>query len=770
MYCPNCGYPILPDSRFCEHCGATIKTEAPPPAASPASAPAPQWVMAGGAPYSSAGNSIPGKKARIAALLLGILSVLLAVMLILTTTGVAGAIFAPQQRTFKDPEDAIRFLISHVKANDYNGALSACAIQKAAQNYDFQAYMDWQKFFSPISQELPSKYGLYEADNEAALKRLIMKQLTMMALSVTMPSKYAGALSGQPVIDSADLSDVADYVNPEKFFGIEIIQVGTPKVLGGEQGQKSMKVLAKTYGADEATSRAVLYKVNGDYYTGGVILLRYGEGWTIFSLVDARIGQPNTGALMRVDGESDFRDILSGDYIAPQNTGAETTPEVTAEVTAAPTETPAPTGTPEPAIADDTPINLYSFTNEVPNMLDRYLQLHPDFPYKINPVITATTDGLYEPALDQALASGSVDMYCVESAFAQKYTQFDMASFAMPYMDLGIDVSNELAAAQIAQYTIDIGTRPSDGKLVGLGYQATGGALIYRRSIAKATWGTDDPTAIAAKVGPGWTKFFSAAADLKKKGYAVVSGDGDIWHSVENSAEKGWVVDGKLYIDPAREAFLDLSKELRAKGYSNDTQDWTDAWYADMKGTGKKPVFSFFGPAWMINYVMANQSGGTKPGEGTYGDWAVCAPPAGFFWGGTWVLADNDTLSSNTGKKAAVGTLINWITLDCTRDGLQYAWANGTWNGAQGTKDTVTSGTVMAMADGTLDFLGGQNMFDAFLPANQTANGRNLTQYDGTIDTIWRDQVQRYASGQCTRDQAIAAFRQNVMSQLAIAS
>lgn len=53
--------------------------------------------------------------------------------------------------------------------------------------------------------------------------------------------------------------------------------------------------------------------------------------------------------------------------------------------------------------------------------------------------------------------------------------------------------------ADIAQYTVDIGTNP-DGKVVGLGYQATGGAFIYRRSIAKDVWGTDDPAVIQDKI------------------------------------------------------------------------------------------------------------------------------------------------------------------------------------------------------------------------------------------------------------------------------
>ncbi len=408
-------------------------------------------------------------------------------------------------------------------------------------------------------------------------------------------------------------------------------------------------------------------------------------------------------------------------------------------------------------------INVMSFTDEVPKMIEKYKELHPDFDYEIKTTIIATTDGLYQPALDQALAGGGADapdIYCAESAFILKYSQGDASQFAASYKDLGIDVDTLTKEADIAQYTIDIGTNP-DGQLVGLGYQATGGAFIYRRSLAKDTWGTDDPATIKDKIGPGWDKFFAAAAELKAKGYGIVSGDGDIWHAVENSSEQPWIVDGKLNIDPKREEFLDLSKKLKDNGYHNDTQDWTDAWYADMKDAGAQKVFGFFGPAWLINYVMAGNSGGTKAGEGTYGDWAVCEPPVGFFWGGTWVLANKDSK-----VKAAVGDIIEWITLDSSETGLQYFWANGTLNGEGGTKDTVASGTVMSKSDGKLEFLGGQNMFDVFVPAGQFATGTNKTQYDETINTYFRNQVREYTAGNKSREDAIAAFKQDVADNL----
>ncbi|MGE0075589.1 MAG: carbohydrate ABC transporter substrate-binding protein [Sphaerochaetaceae bacterium] len=410
-------------------------------------------------------------------------------------------------------------------------------------------------------------------------------------------------------------------------------------------------------------------------------------------------------------------------------------------------------------------INVWSFTDEVPKMLEKYKELHPDFDYEIKSTIIATTDGAYQPALDQALVSGGADapdIYCAESAFVLKYTQGDAAQFAAPYKSLGISVDALLKEADIAQYTVDIGTNKS-GELVGLGYQATGGALIYRRSIAKAVWGTDDPAVVKTKIGPGWDKFFQGAAQLKAKGYGILSGDGDIWHAIEGASEKGWIVDGKLYLDPDREAFLDMAKLLRDKGYHNDTRDWTDAWFADMKDAGAKPIFGFFGPAWLINYVMAGNSGGSAPGEGTFGDWAVCEPPVGFFWGGTWVLANKDSK-----VKDVVGDIIEWITLDSSETGLQYYWANGTLNGPGGTKDTVASGTVMEKSDGSLAFLGGQDMFDVFVPAGQFATGRNKHQYDETINIYWRDQVREYAQGNKTRAAAIAEFKQQVKDNLAI--
>ena len=59
-------------------------------------------------------------------------------------------------------------------------------------------------------------------------------------------------------------------------------------------------------------------------------------------------------------------------------------------------------------------------------------------------------------------------------------------------------------------------------------------------------------------------------------------------------------------------------------------------------------------------------------------------------------------------------------------------------------------------------------MFDAFVPAGQFANGKNLTQYDESINLAWRGQVREYTNGNKSRDKAIADFKQQIADNLDI--
>ena len=394
-------------------------------------------------------------------------------------------------------------------------------------------------------------------------------------------------------------------------------------------------------------------------------------------------------------------------------------------------------------------------------MVNYYMNLNPDFAseYTVKCCVLSTSNG-YTDLLDNGLENGGSDgpdIYVVEGADVMKYSQGSMCNYAMSYEDLGIDVDSEIAAADIAQYTVDVGTNPN-GAVVALGYQATGGAMIYRRSIAIDVFGTDDPDEIAEIFGGGsgnWDAFWDAADTLKDNGVSVVSSTNDIWQVIYGSTDS-WIKDGALNTSSDRYEFFDMAYDLYDGGYTNNSGSWTEQWYADMNGTGDKPVFAFFGPAWLINYVMALSC------YDTYGDWAVCIPPVGFSWGGSWLFANQ-----NTDQADGVRDLIYWITLDTSTEGLQYLWANG-WLYDNGTSDTVASGTVMNSISIESDFLDGQNMMDVYDECNKLATGDYLSEYDSVINSEFTTAVDSYANpyyyidNYGDLDAAIDMFEENV--------
>ena len=230
-------------------------------------------------------------------------------------------------------------------------------------------------------------------------------------------------------------------------------------------------------------------------------------------------------------------------------------------------------------------INLWSFTNELPQMVELYVSMHPEFGerYTVLCTIVPTDGGAYQTELDNVLANGgdyAPDIYTVEAAFVYKYAKGSMSEYAATYESLGIDADSKVISAEIAPYSVDVGKR--NGEIVALGYQSTSGVMIYRASIAKEVFGTDDPSDIEIIFGGGtggWDSFFSAAYTLNNSGYAVVSGPQDVWQICDSNASQPWLVDGKLTIAPERENYMDLAKSLYDNNLTNDTFTWSSEWY-----------------------------------------------------------------------------------------------------------------------------------------------------------------------------------------------
>jgi len=429
-------------------------------------------------------------------------------------------------------------------------------------------------------------------------------------------------------------------------------------------------------------------------------------------------------------------------------------------------------------------LSVWAFTTEIPNAIARYVEMNPDSQvanFNIVPTIKTDWSGDYEEAIQPALEQGgknAPDLYVAEQAFVLKYTQGDYSSFAATYTDLGIeDVEGKITAAQLAKYAVDAGRR--NGDVVGLRFQETGSCTIYRRSIAKDVWGTDDPAEISKKVGPGWAKFTEAAAEVKAAGYAMVHGDEDLWQVARDGAAQGWITaDNKLYIDPAREAYFDLAKTFYDNGYVVGDGAWNESWFAGMAGITEPPVFCYIGPAWLINYQI-NDNALEDNGGKSFGDWAVTDSPLNWAWGGTWVMGNKDLEGA---KKAAVAEIIEWITLDTSDTGFQYYFANGTlYEGSKlfpdeakkvtdgtNSKDAVASKVVMEKSVGDLAVVDGQNIFEYFLPAGQNAKSSHWHEYDRSINDWFQNECRQYYNGEKSKEDAIEAFKVRVHETLGI--
>lgn len=354
-------------------------------------------------------------------------------------------------------------------------------------------------------------------------------------------------------------------------------------------------------------------------------------------------------------------------------------------------------------------IRVYAWPGQIEPVIDKFLELHPDFRYNITaPFIQ---DIGYTP-LDSELTQGDrcdVDIYFVGSTPGTNdftnFTQGEMAKYALPYEALGIDVDAGIQKAGILQYIVETGTLSpydnAEGKtVVGLSIDSRACAFIYRRSLAKEVWGTDDPAVVKTKIGPGWEKYLEAETELWNKGYTI-----------------GFLCDLLTAVRSCGKGYI--AEQVKDKQrLHNNVQD--------------KICIGYMGPARELGDIVYRSSDKNDiEVYGTSGDWAVCEPPENFFSGGAWVLASR-SLAKDTDKKAAVAELIEWMTLDCTENGLQYIMANGMLdygNGPSGMKTTVASRAVMEMCDGTMEFLGGQDIFDVFIPASENINGAYYSEY-----------------------------------------
>lgn len=415
------------------------------------------------------------------------------------------------------------------------------------------------------------------------------------------------------------------------------------------------------------------------------------------------------------------------------------------------------TASSQAAPAEGKVLRVYCWNEEFKSRVEAY---YPDYnkdtqmigDTKVEWVITPNENNAYQNALDEALLKQStaaddqkVDLFLIEADYALKYTSAD-AGVAMSVQDVGL---TDADMADQFQYTRDVVTG-EDGVQRGISWQGCPGVMLYRRDIAKDVFGTDDPTEIQ-KLVSDWDKFDAAAEKLSAKGYKMLPGFDDTYRVFSNNVSAPWVTDNKINVDPAITQWVEQTKEYTDKGYNEKGNLWSAEW---SKGATDK-AFCYFGPAWFIDYCLAGYTmetseadgGKAELGNGTYGEWAACAGPQGYFWGGTWMCAAEG--SDNT---ALIADMMK--TMCCNADTATKL--------AKDVNEFANNKTAMkALAEDTSfgsNFLGGQNVYGAMYDSAEKIVMDKCTAYDQGLNESFQTAYHDYFNGTVDKDTAYANF------------
>ncbi|MCR5079814.1 MAG: ABC transporter substrate-binding protein [Treponema sp.] len=385
-------------------------------------------------------------------------------------------------------------------------------------------------------------------------------------------------------------------------------------------------------------------------------------------------------------------------------------------------------------------LNIYCWNDEFKTRFDTYVRAEIEAKgVTVNFIQAPNQDGVYRQKLDAALEAAStakaedkIDMFLVEADYALAYVD---TPFTVPVKDLGItdsDLANQF------KYTKDIMT-DGQGVLKGVSWQGCPGGFCYRRSIAKAVLGTDEPEEVQ-KALSDWDKFDKVAADAKAKGYFMLSGFDDAFRVFSDNVKTPWVTNKKITMDPMIKRWIDQTKTYTDKGYNNKASLWSAESTKGMAKNGK--VFGYFGPAWFIDFCMNKEASG---------DWAFCNGPMGFSWGGTWICAANGTDNADEIK-----TIMKKLTCDkdtMVRIAKEYN---------DFTNNEPAMNEVAADPSYHNEFLGGQNHMAFFVKSAASIKKENITKYDQECTEEIMAAMSDYFNGLVDYDTALNNFYDKV--------
>lgn len=387
-------------------------------------------------------------------------------------------------------------------------------------------------------------------------------------------------------------------------------------------------------------------------------------------------------------------------------------------------------------------IVVWSFTDEVGGMIEYFNQVYPNI--EVEYVVIPNQDEVYLNKINTTLRSRSEvpDVFTGERAW---FRQIVESGFWEPLSEAPYNA--EALVKDMVPYVPEL-ARDANGDITALSWQATPGALFYRRDIAKDVLGTDDPAEVSK-----WTsdinKFYELGQKIKDY-YGgekfLLAGYTDMSEFIFNRRTEPYVKNNVLTIPSSLVEYMQLAKDMRTNKIEAGAGTWSPPWFSSMADGS---VFAYILPTWGLHYVMKPNAEpeAYEAGNNEYaGNWGLAVPPAPYSWGGTWI-----GINRFSKHKDLAWQFVKFVGYN---PDFQEAWAKKTGDFVGNIK------VVEKIKDDFSDaFLDGQNHYDYFYNEVKKIRTDYIGPWDFQIQNAWGDQVEQYANGEKTMDQAIADFK-----------
>lgn len=202
-------------------------------------------------------------------------------------------LFVRAGERFEKPEDAALAFVKCIRTGDLAGALPLFAYENKAKHIDFVALTKRMSSLVPFTPLGPAIDEGYIELSIALEKGTVARQLRFFLYSFLLPDEFKEYMNMRPqaykggeeeaeqaakrFIQALDMGRMSDFTLVE-------MELASPELQNADRHRDYLQRQMAIYGFEEHKDYLVMYKWDGEYYIGGMMLMKYDGSWQIDSL------------------------------------------------------------------------------------------------------------------------------------------------------------------------------------------------------------------------------------------------------------------------------------------------------------------------------------------------------------------------------------------------------------------------------------------------------------------------------------------------------